>query len=243
MLCLGKKIRRNISWICGFICDNQNFRRSRYRVNADISVNCFFCKGNIDITRSYNLVRLWNTLCPVGKGSDGLSPADFIDRVHSCFFCGNQRMRTDFSVPSRRRHHDDLVHSGNPCRDHIHQYGRRIDRLPARHVNAHTFQWGNFLSEKRAVRLAVKPAVLLLLFVVASDIFQRFSDYTDQLFVCFFICLCNLLFGYPDRFFCKMSVVKLFGIGKERLITFLFYLFQNRGNPLFVFSITVRTSL
>ncbi len=52
-------------------------------INADITKHCFFGKGNVDISRSYDLVNFRDALRSKGKGCDCLCTTDFINRIDS----------------------------------------------------------------------------------------------------------------------------------------------------------------
>ena len=71
------------------ICKNKDLTRSCDRINADMTIDCFFGKSNKNITRSYDLIYFFNTLCAICQSTDCLSTTNFIDFIHSCFICSD----------------------------------------------------------------------------------------------------------------------------------------------------------
>ena len=119
----------------------------RQWIDAYIAKYGFLCQGNIDITRSYDLVDLWNTFRSECQGCDRLCTAHFIDLVDSGFFCGYQCGRIDFTVFSRRCCHNDQFYTRNLCRDQCSS-ARKMDKLPFHPVHRRRlFQRSDFLSE------------------------------------------------------------------------------------------------
>ena len=223
MLCLGKQVCRNISRISCLICHNQDFTWSCNGINADMTVNCFLCKCYIDISRSYDLVNLRDTLCSVSKGCNCLCTADLVDLIHTGFFGCNQCIRTYFSIFSRRRYHDDLIHTGNLCRHHIHQYRRRINCLSSRHIHADSVKRSDLLPKNGSVRFTVKPAVLTLFCMITFDIVFCFADDCKKciinLRICFFnFCICDF-----NRICSKLCPIKFGSVCKNCRIFFFFY--------------------
>ena len=172
MFCLGQKIRCHVTWIGSLVCKNKDLTRSCDRINADMTVHCFFGKCYIDIARSHNLIHFRDALGSISKCCDCLCTAHFIDCIHTCFLCRNQRCRIDFTVFSRRRDHNDLIHTGNFCGNDIHQNRRRINSLSSRYIHTNLLKRRHFLSQDRTVRFAVKPTVLHLFCMIGFDIFQ-----------------------------------------------------------------------
>ena len=56
------------------------------------------CKGNVDVSRSYDFIDFWNALGSVSKGCNCLCTADFKDAVRTGFFCC--RKATGLTFPS-----------------------------------------------------------------------------------------------------------------------------------------------
>ena len=225
MLCLGKKIRRYISRICRLICDDEDLRRPCHGIDADIAVHRFFRKSDIDISRSYDLIGFFDTFRSIGECRNGLGAAHLVYGVHSSFFCRNKGVRADRSVRSRRSHHDDFIYARDPGRNHIHQNRGWIDRFSAWNINAHPVNRSHFLSEHGSVRFTVKPTILLLFFVVASDIFKGFSDHLDKRSLCLTVGILDLLIRHPYCVLCEVCMIKPARIGKERLISVFLYVF------------------
>ena len=242
MLCLRQKVCCNISWICSLICKNQDLTRSCDRINADITVHCFFGKGHKNISRSYDLIHLRNTLCSIGKCSDRLCAADLVDFISSCFFCSYQCGRIDLPVFSRRCCHDDLIYPRHLRRHNVHKNRRRINRLSTRNINADSLKWCHLLTKHGSLCFCGKPAVLSLFLVITSDVHQCFTDHLDQSRIYCLIGFFDLFFCNTNRFPGNFSLVKFLRIGKKGFIPFFFYVFENVIYCGFKLSIIVRTS-
>ena len=211
MFCLRKKICCNITRICSLICKNEDLAWTGNRINAYVSINCLFCKRNKNISGSYDLVNLWNTLGSICKCSDGLCTTHFIDFICSGFVGSNKCAWIYFSVFSRRCCHYNTVNTGNFCRNDIHKHGRRIYSLSTGNVNTYTVQSGYLLTKHGSVCCACEPAVLKLLFVIAADIHQCFFDHIDQGRIYQLVCFLDLLRGYTDRILCHFDFIKFSG--------------------------------
>ena len=176
MFCLGQKVGSHISGIRRLIGDHQDLAWSCHRVYAHMPVHRFLCKRDIDISRSYDLIYLRNTLRTIRQRADRLCAAYLIDRRRSGFLRGDQSIRRYLPVSSRRRYHDDLFHPRHLRRNNIHQHRRRICRFSARHIDAYPPKRRHLLSKDRSVRLAVEPAILLLLLMIILYVMERFAD-------------------------------------------------------------------
>ena len=131
----------------------------------------------------------------------------------------NQGIWADFSILPRRRHHDDLGHARHLRRHDIHQDGRRIDRLPARHINTDSSQGQDLLTEQNAVLAGIKPAVPLLFFVKGPDVFKRFPDDTQKLLRDLAVRFPDLRIGYTDCIRRQLHMVKFLRISEKGLIS------------------------
>ena len=242
VFCLRKKVCSYISRISSFIGKNKNLTWSCNGINADISIYGFFGESNKNIARSYDLVNFRDTFCTVGKSTDRLCTADFVDFISTGFFCGNKCGRIYFTVFSRRGGHNDLVNTCNFGRYDVHKNGGRIYCLATRYIYTDSFKGSYFLTEHGSVCFAGKPAVLSLLFVIASDIDKCFTDDIDQRRIHSFISFFDLFFGDFDRICGNFSFVKFFSIGKKGGITFCFYFVKNLINGRFEFAVVIWAS-
>ena len=227
MLCLGKKICCHKARVCTVICKNKDLAWACNGINTHMSVNCFFCKSNKNISRPYNLVNLWNTLSSIGKSCHCLSASCLIDFICPGFLCRNKSRRVYLSIRSRRGCHNDSVHTCDFGRNNVHKHGRGINCLSSRHINSHLFKRRYLLSQHGAILRGSKPAVLLLFFVIASDIYQRLPDHIHKIRI-------HSLIGFPDFFlsdldilFCDLRPVKFFCVCKKSPVSLFPYLFKN----------------
>ena len=175
-------------------------------------ISCLICH-NQDFT--------WS--CNGSKGCNCLCTADLVDLIHTGFFGCNQCIRTYFSIFSRRRYHDDLIHTGNLCRHHIHQYRRRINCLSSRHIHADSVKRSDLLPKNGSVRFTVKPTVLTLFCMITFDIVFCFADDCKKciinLRICFFnFCICDF-----NRICSKICPIKFGSVCKNCRIFFFFY--------------------
>ncbi len=159
MFCLRRRSAASITRICSLICKNEDLAWAGNRINAYVSINCLFCKRNKNISGSYDLVNLWNTLGSICKCSDACAPPTY--RFHLLRLRWQQQVCLDLlSVFSRRCCHYNTVNTGNFCRNDIHKHGRRIYSLSTGNVNTYTVQSGYLLTKHGSVCCACEPAVL-----------------------------------------------------------------------------------
>ena len=166
MFRLRQQICRHISWISSLIRYYHNLTWSGNGINAYMSVHRFFRQCYIDITRSYNLVYLWNTFCSVCQCSDCLCSTYFINSCCTCFTGCHQSVSIDTPIRSRRCNHNDFIHSGRTCRNNIHQYRGWISCFAARYIDTYPLKRSYLLSKDCSVRLTVKPAELTLFLMI-----------------------------------------------------------------------------
>ena len=82
----GKKVSCHKMRISCLICKNKDLTRSCNGVNAYIAIYCFLCKSYENVSGTYDLVYLRNTLCSESKGTDRLCTTHLINLICSCFF-------------------------------------------------------------------------------------------------------------------------------------------------------------
>ena len=242
MLRLGQQIRRHISRISHLVCDHHDLTGACDGVNAHMAVHCLLGKSHIDIAGTHNLVYLGDALCSVSQRPHRLGSARLIDHVGSRLMGGNQCVRIHPAVPSRRRYHDNLIHTCCLCRYNIHQHRRGVRRFSSRHIDSHPVKGRHLLSQDRAVRLAVKPAELSLLLMVASDVGKGPADDPHQLFPRFLIGFLYFLFRYLNILCMNLSMVKLCCILKQCFVLFCLYPLQNLCHALLILPIAVGAS-
>ena len=242
MLCLRKKICRDITWICSLICKNKDLAWSGNGVNADITINCFFCKGNKNISRSYDLVHFRDTLSSVCKSSDSLGTAHFINFICTGLIGSNQCAWIHLSFFSRRGCHYNTVHTCYFGRNDIHQYRRWIYSFSAWNINTYTVQCSYFLAKHSTVCRTCEPAVLKLLFMIAADIYQRFFDHINQRRIYQLISFLDLLRCNTDRLLCHFNFIKFSGKSKQRFISLCLYFCEDICYCILIFAIIIRTS-
>ena len=129
----------------------------------------------------------------------------------------------DLSVSARRGYHDDLLDSGHLGGNDVHENGGRISRLAAGNVDADTGKRCDLLAQYRSIRLAVKPAVRLLLLVEGPDILHGALHDLQKSRFHLSHGLFNLLFCHPDGGGVYHGMVKLLCIGKYGRVAVTFY--------------------
>ena len=208
-----------------------------------MAVDSFFGQCYVNISRTYDFIYFRNTLRSIGQSSDRLSSACLIYHIYPGLFCSYQRRGIHLPVFSRRRSHDNLLHACHFCRNNIHQHGRRIDRLAPGYIDAYFRQCRNLLPQKRSIRLAVKPAVTPLFFVISPNVDQRLTDHLQQILIHILISFLDFLLRYPDRIRADLYLIKSGCIFKQCFIAFLFHRCHNISHSSFKFLITVRAPL
>ena len=180
MFCLRQQVRSHIPWVGRPVCKHKDFAGACNGINAHMAEHGFFGKGNVNITRTYDFIHLWDALCAKRQSGDGLRTPYFVNFIHPCKVCRRQGGRVDVPFPAAGRYHNNFFHPCHLCRDNVHQDRRRVRRLAPRHIDPYLFQGSNFLPQQHPVRPAVKPTVLLLLLVGSPDIVQGFLHYLYQ---------------------------------------------------------------
>ena len=138
MLCLGKKVSCHKMRISCLICKNKDLTRSCNGVNAYIAIYCFLCKSYENVSGTYDLVYLRNTLCSESKGTDRLCTTHLINLICSCFFGCYQCGSAYFAILSGRCCHNNMRDSCHFRRYNIHQYRRRINCFSTGYIDTHT---------------------------------------------------------------------------------------------------------
>ena len=207
-----------------------------------MSVNCFFCQGNKNISRPYNLIYLWNTLCSIGKSSDCLSASRLVNFICSGLICCHKSGRVHLPIRPRRCCHNNPVHSCHLCRNNVHKNGRWINRLSSRNVNAYLFKGSYLLSQHGAILRGSKPAVLLLFFVIVSDIYQRLPDHIHKSRIHSLIGFADFLIRNPYILFCDFRPVKFLRVCKKRPVSLFLDLCKNFPDRGFVAAVLIRAS-
>ena len=138
MLCLGKKVSCHKMRISCLICKNKDLTRSCNGVNAYIAIYCFLCKSYENVSGTYDLVYLRNTLCSESKGTDRLCTTHLINLICSCFFGCYQCGSAYFAILSGRCCHNNMRNSCHFRRYNIHQYRRRINCFSTGYIDTHT---------------------------------------------------------------------------------------------------------
>ena len=169
MFCLGKQIRGNKTGIGSLIRDHQDLTGTRDRVNAGHAETGFLGKGHINIAGTCDLIGLWNGLCAISHGRDGLGSAGLVDFRRARNVGSHHAASRYFSVRTGRRDHNDLLNAGYFGRHDIHQNAGGIDRPAAGHITARHLDRGDLLSQDDAVLTGRDPAVDLLLLVIDTD--------------------------------------------------------------------------
>ena len=141
-----------------------------------MSKHCFFCQSNINVTRSYDLVYFRDALRSKCQSCNRLCATYFKDAVCTCFFCGNQCGRIDFTLFVTWSCHNNFFYTGDFCRHNVHQYGRRIYSFSTRNVHTCFCNRSYFLTKHGSRNGAVKPAVLFLFFMIHTNVFFCFAD-------------------------------------------------------------------
>ena len=156
MFCLRQQICGNVARVCGLVCQHKDLTRSGDGIDADIAEHSLFCKCDIDVARSDDLVNLRHTLGSERHRSDRLCTADLVDLINASLFCGNEGGWIYLAILSRRGTHDNARNACNLCRENIHKNGGRIYGFAARHVYTGDVKRSNLLSQNDAV-LTGKP--------------------------------------------------------------------------------------
>ena len=243
MLCLGEQIRCHIAGIRSLVRKDKDLAGACDRINADMAVHSLFRQSYVNVARAHDLIHFRDALRAVRKSGNRLGPACLVHFVRSGFLrryqCGGRHL----PVLSRGRYHNDLIHSCHLGRHDVHEDRRGIGCFSARHIDANSGKSGHLLSEDRAVRSAVEPAVLHLFLMIRTDIDERLSDHFDQAGIHRVICLLYLIFCHKNIRRIDFRAVKFFRIFKQRLISALLYSVKDHTHALFIFAVTVRAAL
>ena len=172
MLRLGKQIRRHIAGIGRFIRNDQNLAGTGDGIDAHIAETGLFGQSHEDVAGAGYLIHLGHAFRAESEGCNGLGAAHFVDFIHARHACRGKGSRVDLSVRAGRGRHNDPFHSRHLCGNHVHQHAGRIGSRPARRVDACGSHRKQTHAQNGAVRLCLKPAGPLLLFVEGADIFR-----------------------------------------------------------------------
>ena len=107
------------------IRDHENFARPCHHVDADHAIKLALGFCDPGVARSGDNIDLADPFRTVGERGHGLCPADAPDLVDPGDMGSRQNQRIDVAF-RRGCGNDETLHPGNPCRDRVHQKGRRI---------------------------------------------------------------------------------------------------------------------
>jgi len=174
---LGEQVHGQPVGVEAAIADDEDFRRACDHVDAHLTKNLFFGRGDIDIAGAYDLVDPGYRRSPVGQGRHGLGTAYGKYPVYTRQ--PGRRHDPGIGMTLRRgHHHDDFRHTRHPGRYHVHQHRRRVGCLAARYINAHPIQRGDLLTQYRATGFGVVPGLQFLVFgVLANAVGGRFQGF------------------------------------------------------------------
>ena len=228
VLRLAQQVRRHMDGIALAVGNHQNFTGARDHVNGHLAKDLLLCLRHESVARSHDLVHLWDGLRAISQGSYGLGAAHFENSVHTGNAGRRQNGGVDFSVFSRRGHHDDLGTARDFCRDGVHQHCGRIGRRAAGDIDAHLLNGSHLLPQHHAGLVRQHEAVAHLPGVKRPDIcrrlfqnFQKFRLHRGLRFL-------NFLPGNFQSF--QLGLVKFRAVGKHRFIPVFPHIPENVGN-------------
>ena len=172
VLGLGKQVHGDPVRVGLAVTDNQDLGRPGNHVDADGPKHTALGLGHIGITRADDLVHLRHGRRAIGQRGHGLGTANAKHTIHARHGRCRQHQFVLNAVRGRH-HHDQFLDASHLRRDGVHQHGRGIGRLAARHIKADTIQRRDLLAQHRAVGLGVGPGMLQLPFMVATHAVSR----------------------------------------------------------------------
>ena len=177
MFRLGHHVGGDVIQIRGGIGDNQHLGRPRLHVYPHRAGHLPLRFDHPTAAGPQDLVDPGDGAGPEGQRANCLSPSDAKQPGDS----GKGAGCKDRIVESGRwRHDDDVFDSGLGRRNRIHDHGRGIGRLAARHVEADAVQRGHSHSQQTAVLLQQRESdIPLALVILANPLeggFQRFPQ-------------------------------------------------------------------
>ena len=165
VLGLGEQVHRQPVRVGHAIADHQNLGRPGDHVDTDLTEHRTLGSRHVDVAGADDLVDARHGLGAIGQCRHGLGAADGEDTIDTRQVRRGQHQLIDHAV--RRRHdHDDLAHARDMRRNRVHQHGRRIGRLAARHVDPGAVQRRDLLAQQAAVLVLEGPAFRLLMLVI-----------------------------------------------------------------------------
>src|SRR3954467_8692807 len=168
MLGLRKEIHRHPFRRRAAVTDHQDLGGAGEHVDPDLAEHLTLCLGDIDVARTDDLIDPRQRRRAVCEGGGGVRAADGYDAVHARELGRreDQRIRV-------RGHHDEAAHTGDLGGNRVHNHGRRVRRLPARHIHGHTPEPRDALAETGSVGRGLLPGRLRLLFMEGADALMR----------------------------------------------------------------------
>ena len=168
VLGLGKEVHRHPLGIGLAVAHDDDLGRPGNHVDAHNAEHQALGSGDVDISRSDNLIDPGDGLRAVRQRRHRLRAADGKDAVHTAQVGGGEHHLVQLPV-RRRHHHDNLGHVGDLGRNRVHQHRRWIRRLAAGHIESDTLKRRDLLAEQRAVGLGIAPGFGSLTLVVGAD--------------------------------------------------------------------------
>ena len=199
-------------------------------------------QSNKNITRSYNLIYLWNHICSICQCCNRLRTTNFENAVNACNISCNQGSCIYFTISSCRSSHDNIGNTCNLGRYYVHQCSGRICSFSTRNIYTNTVHGSNLLSKNRTVFLGIKPAVTFLFLMICTNIGSRSLHHFDKMCINLCIGFFYLSSGYFKGLFCKFTLVKFARVLKDSFFFAALYLFYDLCNDLLIFPIIIRTS-
>src|ERR1700687_1497587 len=216
MFRLGYKVGSDASRVA--VCaDDHGFGRTRQEFNGAIESYELLGCGHVPVAWTDDLVHAGDFCSPVGKGSDGLSPADSVELTHaevcSC--------RQGCSGRARRRD-ANLFDTGHLRWNYRHEQCRWQRIAAARDIASHRFQGAHQLAHEDAWLNFPPPLFLAVLrrlpLRIAADIARSLLDRLLQLWIRSLPSRLEIGLGNTERLTLAQSVPTC-GVAAYRQIT------------------------
>ena len=235
VLRLGKHIGGHILHPGGLIGDDQHLGRTGDHVDPHHAGNQPLGLGHILVARPDYDIDPGDGLGPIGQGGHRPGGASLENPGDTDLLCSHQQMGIHLAVLVGRGDHDPFGHSGDACRDAVHQDRgdqRRGTALPSRNIEPGRIDGSYQSPDDGAVLPGLQPGILHLPLMKGLDTLDGQSQGVEELRVDLLIGRLQLATAHLELCDGQVRGIEAAAIVDDRSIAGGADLIQNPGDHL-----------
>ena len=180
VLGLGHQIGGHEVGMSRFVGDHHHFRRSGNLVDIHQPVDLPLGRRYVGVAGTHDLVDPGHGFGPVGQGGDRLGAPHPVDLLQSQLGQSRRHHRVGLE-PGIGGDHHNAAHPRDLSRDSVHEQAGRIGRGSPRHIQTHTRQGRDSLSQPDPIRGFELPGLLPLPAVKGGNVLPGLAQDFPQL--------------------------------------------------------------